>query len=111
MLFCLDTEADEIFSFVRQLPKKAEGYIAREFELECQVNSHKAPVAWYKGDKKIESDDQRFDIMKDLTGLCRLTFKGPVKDDDGEYICKIEKQNLKSTCHLKFVGTLCGFYH
>lgn len=98
------TEADQVYTFVRQLPKKAESYIAREYELECQVSSHKAPVAWYKGDQKIESDGERFDISKDLTGTCRLTFKGPIKEDAGEYSCRIERQNVKTTCNLKFVG-------
>lgn len=98
------SEADQVYSFVRQLPKKAEAYLNREYELECQVNHHKAPVNWYKGEEKIESDGQRFEISKDLTGTCRLIFKGPIKEDNGEYSCKIERQNLKTTCHLKFIG-------
>lgn len=102
-------EADEVFSFVRQLPKKTEAFLNREFELECQVNSHKAPVSWYKGEEKIEADGQRFEISKDLTGLCRLIFKGPIKEDNGEYTCKIEKQNVKTTCNLKFKGMCNSF--
>ena len=97
-------EADQVYSFVRQLPKKAEAYLNREYELECQVNHHKAPVNWYKGEEKIEADGQRFEISKDLTGICRLIFNGPIKEDNGEYSCKIEKQNLKTSCHLKFIG-------
>ena len=95
---------------MKPLPKKAEAYLNREFELECQVNNHKAPVNWYKGEEKIEADGQRFEITKDLTGLCRLIFKGPVKEDNGDYSCKIEKQNLKTTCHLKFVGNCSSFF-
>lgn len=104
VLYSIVSEPDAVYSFVRQLPKKAEGYLNREYELECQVSSHKAPINWYKGEEKIESDGQRFEISKDLTGLCRLIFKGPIKEDNGEYHCKIEKQNVKTTCHLKFKG-------
>ena len=103
-LLSLLVEADQVYSFVRPLPKKAEGYLNREFELECQVNNHKAPVAWYKGDQKIEADGENYDISKDMTGLCRLIFKKPVKEDCGEYTCKIDKQNVKTTCNLKFIG-------
>lgn len=111
LLTLANLEADQIYSFVRQLPKKAEAYLNREYELECQVNHHKAPVSWYKGDKKIEADNEMFVIVKDLTGLCRLTFKGPIKEDDGNYTCQIDKQNLKTTCHLKFVGEPLSINH
>ena len=62
MCFVVDphtfTEADELFSFTKPLPKKAEGYLKKDFELECVLSSHKAIVSWYKGETKIEVKKQ-----------------------------------------------------
>jgi hypothetical protein len=47
-------EADLVFNFTKNLPKKAEGFFGREFDLECTINNPKAPIVWFKGDTKIE---------------------------------------------------------
>ena len=53
MPICL-AEPDPNFKFVKNLPKHTDGFFTEEVMLECQVNSHKAIVHWYKGDDQIE---------------------------------------------------------
>jgi len=100
----LNIEPDIIYSFVKPLLKKTQGYLKREFDLECQVDNYKAPVEWFKGETQLEPDESKYEISKDLTGVCRLKFLCPVKADNGEYSCRIEKQNLKTATKMSFVG-------
>ena len=102
----LIAEPDVIYSFTKQLLKKSQGYLKREFELECTASSHKAPVQWYKGETRIELDDSKYEIVKELTGVCRLIIKSPVKGDHGEYSCRVEKQDLKTASKVTFIGKL-----
>lgn len=62
-----------------------------------------AQVSWWMGDKKLEEGD-RFDISKDLTGVCRLTIKKGEASDSGQIICRLEKQEDKTTTNLTVVG-------
>ena len=39
---------------MKNLPKHTDGFLTEEVMLECQVNSHKAIVHWYKGEDQIE---------------------------------------------------------
>lgn len=55
------------------------------------------------GDKKLEEGD-RFDISKDLTGVCRLTIKKGEAADSGQVTCRLEKQEDKTTTNLTVVG-------
>ena len=47
-------EPDPNFKFVKNLPKHTDGFLTEEVVLECQVNSHKAIVHWYKGEDQVE---------------------------------------------------------
>ena len=46
--------ADPDFKFVRDLQKHVDGFYKEDVSLECQVNSHKAIVHWYHGDKQVD---------------------------------------------------------
>lgn len=95
-----------VYSFTKALPKKTEGFLHRDLDLECVVNNYKAPIVWYKGDQKIEEGTDKYEITKDMTGLCRLTIKNAVKADSGEYSCRVDKQTVKTVCNTKFVRKL-----
>lgn len=97
------SEPDVVYAFIRNLAKKAEGYLHRDHDLECQVNNYKAPISWYKGDQKIEEGTDKYEITKDMTGVCRLIIKDPVKADSGDFSCRVDGQTAKTACHLKFV--------
>ncbi|KAJ8886792.1 hypothetical protein PR048_013004 [Dryococelus australis] len=45
----------------------------------------------------------KYDITKELSGVCRLTIKNCAKEDGGEYTCRIEKQNDKTTTTVTIV--------
>jgi hypothetical protein len=62
-----------------------------------------AQVSWWMGDKKLEDGD-RFNISKDLTGVCRLTIKSGEASDSGQVTCRLEKQEDKTTTTLTVVG-------
>ena len=53
-LATLFAEPDPNFKFVKNLPKHTDGFLTEEVLLECQVNSHKAIVHWYKGEDQVE---------------------------------------------------------
>jgi hypothetical protein len=92
-----------VYSFLKPLAKKSDGYIGHEVQLECTVSNSMAQVSWWQGDKKIE-DGERFDVSKDLTGVCRLTIKKAQAADGGQITCRIEKQEDKTTTNLSIVG-------
>ena len=111
------TEAEPVYSFVRPLNKKYDGYLNRELELECTVSSSRAQLTWYKGDKALEDGKNDFEINKDLTGNCRLTIKKLKAGHAGEYTCKIDKQDVKtkttvkvSEYPFKFIKTLMSVH-
>lgn len=95
-------EADPTFTFIRPLNKRHDGYVNREIEMECTVNSARAMVSWYKGETLLKDGDD-YDIAKDMTGVCRLTIKKPKKDDTGKYTCKIDKQEERTETQLNVV--------
>lgn len=77
--------------------------------MECTVSNSMATVRWYKGEKMIEDGD-RYEISKDLSGICRLTVKNCVLEDSGEYMCKIEKQEDKTVTQCTIIGKLSIFF-
>jgi len=96
-------EADPTFMFIRPLNRRSDGYVNREIELECTVNSGRAQVTWFKGDTPLKDNDD-FEISKDISaGSFRLTIKKPKLSDAGTYTCKIDKQEDKTTTDLKVV--------
>ena len=103
MLFVLYTEADPIYSFLKPMAKRYEGYVNREIELECVLSSSRAMVTWYRGDKALQ-DGNDYEINKDAIGTCRLTIKKPNLKSTGDYKCKIDKQEDTTKTHLTVVG-------
>lgn len=95
-------EPDPSYTFTKALKKKYDGYTNHEVELACTVSNSLAIVGWYKGEKKLEDGD-KYQISKDLSGVCRLTIKDCTFDDIAEYSCKLEKQNDKTTTKVNIV--------
>lgn len=52
-LFHVRVESDAVYSFVKPLGKKTDGFTKHETLMECTVNSSMAMVSWWRGDKKI----------------------------------------------------------
>jgi len=93
------TEADPVYTFLRPLNKKYEGYNNREVELECTVSSGRAMVTWYKDDKPLKDGDE-YDISKDATGNCRLIIKKGNPKHAGKISCRIDKQKDETVTQL-----------
>ena len=55
---------------MKNLPKHTDGFFTEEVVLECQVNSHKAIVHWYKGEDQIEV---RVAVVISRVQIARLT--------------------------------------
>lgn len=54
-------------------------------------------------------EGDRFEIMKDMQGVCRLTIKYCEMEDAGEYTCKIDKQDDKTVTKVVISGQLSDF--
>lgn len=96
-------EPDPVYTFVRTLKKKYEGFTDHDTTLECSVSSNMAIVGWYKGDKKLEDGDI-YSISKELSGICKLTIKNCTLKDTGDYSCRIEKQSDRTDTKLQIIG-------
>ncbi|PSN48991.1 hypothetical protein C0J52_03867 [Blattella germanica] len=95
-------EADPTYSFLKPLSKKTEGYTKHETIMECTVSNSMAMISWWKGETRI-SDGDKYDTAKELSGVCRLTIKNCEFEDSGEYSCRIEKQEDKTTTTVTIV--------
>lgn len=94
---------DPSYSFIKPLKKKYDGFTRHELTLECTVSDPIAIVSWYKGDKKLTSDN-RCVIDKDLAGVCTLYFKSCELTDTGDFRCQLERQPDKTDTKVKVVG-------
>lgn len=94
---------DPSYRFIKPLNKKYDGFTKHELTLECTVSDPIAIVSWYKGDKKLTSDDKII-IDKDLSGVCSLHFKSCDLNDTGDYRCQLERQPDKTETKVKVVG-------
>lgn len=94
---------DPTYSFIHLLTKKYDGYTRHELTLECKVSDSIAIVSWYKGDKKLTTDD-KYLIDKDLAGVCTLKIKSCDLDDTGDFRCQLERQPNKTETKVKVVG-------
>ncbi|XP_047102318.1 twitchin isoform X3 [Schistocerca piceifrons] len=95
-------EAEPVYSFLKPLSKKIEGFTKHETSMECTVSSSMAIIHWYKGNTKLEEGD-KYEMSKDLAGICRLTIKNCELTDSGEYSCRIAKQDDKTTTTVKII--------
>lgn len=102
-------EPDPVYTFVRQLKKKYEGFTDHDTTLECSVSSNMAIVGWYKGDKKLEDGDV-YSISKELSGICKLTVKNCKLKDTGDYSCRIDKQSDRTDTKLQVIGKLFFYW-
>ncbi|XP_059218729.1 twitchin isoform X21 [Stomoxys calcitrans] len=96
-------EADPSYTFTKTLKKKMDGFTQHETSLECSVSSSMANVTWLKDGVKIESDNPRYLISKDINGNLKLIIKECVLEDSGVYTCQLDKQPDKTECKLKVV--------
>ncbi|XP_067613922.1 twitchin isoform X10 [Eurosta solidaginis] len=96
-------EADPSYTFTKPLKKKIDGFTKHETTLECAVSSSMANVTWFKDNSKIEADDQRFLISKDINGNLKLIIKESVLEDTGLYRCQLDKQPDKTESFVKIV--------
>lgn len=64
-----------------------------------------AIVSWYKEKTKL-TDGEKYNISKDMSGICRLTIQILEFNDKGKYYCRIDKQDDKTSSTLKVVGML-----
>ncbi|CAK1595483.1 unnamed protein product, partial [Parnassius mnemosyne] len=95
-------EPDPTYTFIKPLKKTLSGYTKHEVILECVVSNSLAIVSWWKGDQKLEDNDE-FQTSKDLSGVCKLTIKNAKFEDAGKYMCKIEKQPDKTECDVNII--------
>ena len=102
---CLDTKCsaildvdnpDPVYKFIKPLAKRHEQYTGKEVVLECTTNHYKAPVKWYKGDKKIEPSE-KYVIESDSFGKKILKIQNCTQEDSGEYSCKINPEEVTKT--------------
>ncbi|KAK5968521.1 Twitchin [Trichostrongylus colubriformis] len=77
------------YSFLNPLPNTQEIYRTKQAVLTCKVNSPRAPLVWYRGDKPIDVNDKRYTIEKDAVGRCTLTIKEVEQDDQAEWTARI----------------------
>lgn len=94
---------DPSYTFIKPLNKKYDGFTKHELTLECKVSDPIAIVSWYKGDQKL-SNDSKYTIDKDLSGVCTLQIKSCDLIDTGDYRCQLERQPDKTETKVKIVG-------
>ncbi|KAJ9595175.1 hypothetical protein L9F63_013533, partial [Diploptera punctata] len=100
----LEVEEECIYACIPQIiPKKIDGFTKHETIMECTLSNSLAMISWWKGDKRI-SDSDKYDTSKELSGVCRLTIKNCEIEDGGEYSCRIEKQEDKTTTTVTIIA-------
>ncbi len=98
-------EPDPDFRFTKMLPRKSESYTGRDYSIVCQVNDHRAPVRWFKGEQELpENKFERFLVTKDFIGNCKLTVIDPRKEDSAVYKCIIDGTKSVTKGAVKFEG-------
>ncbi|XP_050099309.1 twitchin isoform X9 [Anopheles aquasalis] len=95
-------EADPVYKFTKNLKKAEKGFLTHDCTLECAVDNSLAPIAWYKGETKLENND-KYVIGKDLNGTVTLIIKHCTAEDADTYRCQIEKQTDKTETKLKIL--------
>ena len=88
--------ADPIYKFVKKLGKDSKGYTTRETVLECQTNSPKAQVKWYKNDELITAG-RKYYIEEDKSAKKYLRIQDSDFSDSGTYTCKISGEEFTTT--------------
>lgn len=103
--------ADPVYKFVKKLGKETTGYTSREVILECQTNSGRAPVKWYKNDEIITgSDRKKYFVEEDKSGKKCLRIVDAVKGgDDGTYSCKIVNSEEVTVTKLQIIDQMFKF--
>jgi len=60
------TEPDAVYSFLKPLSKKTDGFTMHETMMECTVNNSMAIVSWWRGDKKITVGKNLYYVLYSL---------------------------------------------
>lgn len=89
-------DPDPVYKFVKKLEKESKGYTEKETVLECTTNSPKAPVRWYRGDTKLETNN-KYHIEEDQYGKKFLRIQDSVIADSDTYTCKINMEEFTTT--------------
>lgn len=58
----------------------------------------------YKFVSHVTQDGDKYETAKEMSGICRLTIKDCEIEDSGEYSCRIEKQEDKTTTLVTIIG-------
>lgn len=58
----------------------------------------------HKSTSFVSQDDDKYETAKEMSGICRLTIKNCEIEDSGEYSCRIEKQEDKTTTLVTIIG-------
>lgn len=110
-LFCINrnidfiAERDPDYKFTKNLAKKCEAYTSHTVEFNCQVNSHKANLRWFKDDEELPDVlNDKYTITKDIIGNAGLTLYDSTKSDTGTYKCRIDGTKLVTKCVLTIKG-------
>lgn len=61
-------------------------------------------IQMYKFVSHVTQDGDKYDIAKEMSGICRLTIKDCEIEDSGEYSCTIDKQDDKTTTLVTIIG-------
>lgn len=95
-------EPDPCYQFTKPLKKKYDGYTDHDLTLECAVSSSLAIVTWHRGEEQVK-EGKKYEISKDMSGVCRLTIKDCTFDDANEYSCRITKQTERTDTKVKIL--------
>lgn len=63
-------EPEAVYSFLKPLSKKTDGFTKHETLMECTVNSSMAMVSWWRGDKKISVCKTRTSCIESNKSKC-----------------------------------------
>lgn len=94
---------DPVYKFTKPLAKKYEQFSGKEIVMECTTNHSKAQVEWFKDNKKIDRNDERYLIERDTFGKHWIKIKHCREEDTGDFSCQIT--NTEEVTNTKLVVT------
>lgn len=113
---CLETKSealltvdapDPVYKFTKKLMKDMNSHTGRETVLECACNSAKAPVKWYRGDDRLESNNKYFIEEDGQKRYLRIQNSDP--EDSGVYSARIINTEEITTCEVTITDQMFKF--
>lgn len=98
---------DPVYKFTKKLMKDMNSYTGRETILECQTNSAKAPIKWYKGEDRLETGQKYFIEEDGQKKYLRIQNSDP--EDSGNYSCRIINTEEITTCAVTITDQMFKF--